>query len=167
MNGWIERERGWGRRRKSLVSENWLNFERGSDHRAQESFEKIPSDTIERLAAGDHEFPHPLRLRSTRATPATEFATHHRRHRRCHHPSPSGIGGVKRHGTRPRRVDLKQDDLKGVFPLSAADGLSDKSIYVLANEGGKWRFLIGRWINHTPFVHKGSGRKPVSLCYNS
>ncbi|KAG7197304.1 hypothetical protein KM043_018423 [Ampulex compressa] len=34
-----------------------------------------------------------------------------------------------------RRVDLKPDGLKGVFPLPAADGVSDKSIYVPANEG--------------------------------
>lgn len=78
----------------------------------------------------------------------------------------SGIGGVESRERHPRRIDLKSDGLKGVFPLSTMDGLSDKSIYVLANEGWKWCFLIGPFLDHTPFVNKGSKRKPVSLCHN-
>lgn len=122
---------------------------------------KFPPNIIGKLAGEDHEFPHPFCVPRIAPPPP-------------HHPPPpstpptpppsfsSGIGGVERRGRYPRRVDLKSDGLKGVFPLSTVDELSDKSIYVLANEGWKWRFLIGPFSDHSPFVNKGSGRKPVS-----
>lgn len=146
-----EREREKEKVRFRKIAQFW---ELGSEHGAQQSFEKIPSDTIGKLAGEDHEFPHPFCVPTIAPPPP-------------HHPPPpttpptpppsfsSGIGGVERRARYPRRVDLKSDGLKGVFPLSTVDELSDKSIYVLANEGWKWRFLIGPFSDHSPFVNKG------------
>lgn len=65
-----------------------------------------------------------------------------------------------------RRIDLKQNGLKGVYPYSLIIGVSYKSICIPANEGWKWCILIGRYPDHSHSINKGFERKPVSQRHN-
>lgn len=59
------------------------------------------------------------------------------------------------------RVNLKQSSIKSAYPRSLTVGVSYKSICTPANEGWKWRVLIGRCPDHSHSVNKASERKPV------
>ena len=126
--------------------------------RALETFEKTSFDVIGNVV-GIRNF-HPSNLPPPLACSATPSS-----------PPPiySWIGGVGSHdrfARVARRIDFKQNGFKGVYPCSLTIRVSYKSICVLANEGWKWRILIGRYLDHSHSVNKGFERKPVLQRHN-
>lgn len=130
----------------------WLKI----DHEAHQKLLKKHFPTLSGTSLGIRNF-HPSRLPPLLASSRSPQA-------HCHLPTVElAVLEVDRLA---RKVDLKQNGFKGVYPLSLTIGVSYKSICVPANEGWNWRILIGRYLDHSHSVNKGSERKPVSQCHN-
>lgn len=104
------------------------------------------------------EFPVPLRQRIFLSRLA-------RRIRHYHYRRARGLLIVSNWRCEARRDigkrSLSRDPVRLNFAGNYITGVSYKSICVPANEGRKWRFLIGSATDHSHIVNRASERKPV------